>query len=408
MILFWLLISFLTLIALGFLLFPLMRNSRKPVVTHTQLQVAHYREQLADLDSQLKNAVISVEAYEQSHHELEQALLANVSPEINSQKTVNPSLAFGLLLILPIVAVCLYLHWGSSRSLALAMVEKKQAAQVKQVVQQLGSAENVINALKAKLQQNPDSAQGWYLLGKLYLSQQQFSNAVAAFAKANSLQANNPDILVNYASSLFFSHKETLPSSAEKLLQQALKLQPANVDALNLTAIAAFREKRYQIAVDNWQKILSQLPANSSDAQNIAIMNAQAQQHLKGGHIGPPLQLNSAIKIPVHVTLAANFKNQFQPNDTLFIYAKAVSGPPMPLAVVRKQVKDLPLTITLSAANVMLPNLKLENFKQVKIFARISKSGQVMPQAGDLQGESGVVSIKKQKRISILIDKFVS
>lgn len=392
----------MTLFALTFILIPLLHVKKTPLVSRKQLHVSLYKDRLQSLDEQFKNSAITLEDYSQSKQELDISLLDDI-PEQETEIINHDSsrgLAAILVVILPIAAIFLYWHWGSSQQVTRWLQAKRQAAVVQTEIHQLGSVANIIAALQLRLQQTPNSATGWYLLGKLYFSQQQYQNAVDALAKANQIKPNDPKILLQYAESLFFMNNRTVNPPTKFILQQLLQVSPGNVNAINLLALGAYRSGDYQTAIQNWQQLLPQFPQNSADAKNLLAMIAMAQQKL-GHH-------QAIINLSVSVNLAKNLEQKVAPDETVFIYAKAVSGPPMPLAVVRKQVKDLPITVTLNQNAAMLPSMSLANFKTVKIIARISKSGQAIPQSGDLEGESGVVDTQQHKGIiDIEIDRVV-
>lgn len=403
MIIFYLLLVLFTLIALAFVLTPLLHASKKKSLQPTQLSVTLYREQLQNLDEQLKKNEILLEDYQLSREELEQSLLDETSANeiyVAEKKSPNYLTAIVLLIILPAAAILLYLHWGNSQSFFKWRIANQQAAQIKADMAAYGSTQNIIHALQEKLQENPDSAKGWYLLGRLYMSQQQPQQAVQAFAKANHLQPDDIQIMQNYAASLFFANHEKLDTQSRQLLQKVMALQTDNLDAMNLYALGAYRDSDYQTAIQYWEKLLSLVPQQSDASKELLAMIAQAQQQLAAK--------SSPIKIQVQVSLAKALQNKVNPNDIVFIYAKALNGPPMPLAVVRQQVRDLPTTIVLTPADAMISTASLANYSQIRILARISKSGQVMPQTGDLQGESQIVNVHSKKPVVIVIKDMIN
>lgn len=400
MTLFWLLIFSLTILALGFILIPLLRISRRNQINPTKLQISLYREQLQNLKIQFKKNEISAGDFKQSKQELEGSLLDHAN-EMSSPLQIRSSYTTALLFIFlfPAIALLFYLHWGNSAALSQWLYVKQHKAQINAEITKLGSTQNIIKAMQARLQQEPSSIKGWYLLGKLYFSQRQFSNAASAFAKAYVLQPNNPEIMQYYAESLFFNNQAQLNTQIKGLLNKVLVLQPMNPDAINLYAIGSYRAGDYQNAVTYWEKLLPLFPLDSTDGKTLLMMIAQAQKHLSA--VALP------IKISIKVILAEKLIAAVNPDETLFIYAKAVSGPVMPLAVIRKQVKDLPLVTLLTPADAMVSAVTLANFQQVKVFARISKSGQVMPQAGDLQGESGIIDVRQKRPVVVVINQIM-
>ena len=291
-----------------------------------------------------------------------------------------------LLVALPVLALGLYLHWGSSEQLSLYYQQQHNKQAVDKTLQQLGSPQQVIEQLEMQLQAHPD-AKGWYLLGRLYMSQSLFPQAVEAFAKANQLKPNDTQTLLQYAEAQFLA-QHNLSTQAKALIEKVLAQQPDNAEAANILAIAAYQQGDYQQAIDRWEHLLTRFPAESDDGKKLLEAIARAQAALK-----EMPQQAVKIQIPVRVELAKGLLKQMDLNDTVFIYAQAAQGPKMPLAIIRKQVKDLPLTVTLDETMAMLPEMTLDTFKEVRIMARVSQSGQALPQPGDWVGETNVFTI---------------
>lgn len=298
-----------------------------------------------------------------------------------------------------IAAIGLYLHWGSSQQLSAYYQSQKQAQLVQQEIKKIGSPQQVIAKLEERLQQQPD-AKGWYLLGRLYFSQGQLKEAISAYDNAKQLQPSDPKILLAYTEALFL-RDNALSQQAKQMLEHVLVKQPDNPEALNILAIAAYQQGDYQQAINVWEQLLVRFPANTEDGKKLLEAIAKAQAGLQ-----QQVQHQANIKIPVRVTIANNVSKQVAPDDTVFIYVQAAHGPKMPLAILRKQVKDLPLNVTLDESMAMMPALKLSNFKEVRIVARISKSGQAAPQPGDWFAESAVFKVDKvPKNIVITIQR---
>lgn len=196
---------------------------------------------------------------------------------------LSKNLRFGtivfLLLILPTLAIVFYFWWGSSSSLSALYTAQKQAIAAQKFRNAMGTPQQVIEVLKKHLDQDPYSAEGWYLLGRLYLSQQQFDKAVAAFASANDLQPNKPTILFQYAQALYFK-QQSLKGKPTELLLEVLRLDPKNDLAINLLAVAAFQIGNFQQAIDYWERLLPKYAPQSPDGQALLQAIAKAQSAL--------------------------------------------------------------------------------------------------------------------------------
>lgn len=310
---------------------------------------------------------------------------------------------FGFLLIsilLPIFTIGFYYSKGAFPSLQHHWAMQEQEKQAKKELAQLGSTENVIANMKMRLAENPDSSEGWYLLGRLYMVQQDYNNALSALKHAKQLAPTQTNILSSYAESSYFLHHQHLDSESKSILIQITSTDPQQFNAMNLLAIDAYQNKQYNEALQYWQKILQQLPPQSQDARMIHAMMQRALTH---GHTDKP-----TVVLHISVTMSNEIKSKVTPNDKVFIYAQAVSGPAMPLAVVQVTVKDLPINITLDESMAMVPDFNLTKFQFVKIVARISKSGQAIAQTGDWQGISGIINTKqKQGSIHLLINSAI-
>jgi cytochrome c-type biogenesis protein CcmH len=204
-------------------------------------------------------------------------------------------------------------------------------------------------------------------------------------------------VLADLADVLAMVHGRSLEGEPEKLVLRALELDPNHLKALALAGTAAYERKDFNAAAAYWQRMLPHLEAGSEDARAVQ-SNIDEAKSLAGA---PPAQ---ALK--GSVSLSAKLKGKASPDDTVFVFARALDGPPAPLAVLRKQVRDLPLQFALDDSMAMSPALRLSSFQKVTITARISKSGSVQPAPGDLQGASKPVA-NNASGVSVVIDSEV-
>ncbi len=384
-ILFWLIIAALVLLALGLLILPIWRQKSVLSVSHSQDNIAIARQRLAELKQQLVDAEISQSQYDQYYLELQQSLNDDLSSasDMPAQQGKGRWVIWLLLLLVPAVSVPLYLNLGDSLALEKAQLQQNAT-----------EIHDKIPGLIAHLQQNPSDLQGWLMLGKSYVFLQDYPKAAQVFAKLYQLQPDNLEVILNYADNLAMSRDGQLAGEPAALIEKALILEPNNNEALWLAGMAKMEAGDYQQALNYWQKLANQLPADAEGLGQVQAMIAEATA-----------QANTPkTEIAVKVTLDATLKAQA--NQTLFVYAQAVTGPKMPLAIVRKQVGDLPLSINLNDSMAMQPNLHLADFKQLKIIARISKTGDASTQKGDLIG-STEISLPISQAVSITINQAV-
>jgi cytochrome c-type biogenesis protein CcmH len=384
-ILFWLIIAALVLLALGLLILPIWRQKTELSVSHSQDNIAIARQRLAELKQQLVDAEISQSQYDQYYLELQQSLNDDLSSasDMPAQQGKGRWVIWLLLLLVPAVSVPLYLNLGDTLALEKAQLQQNAT-----------EIHDKIPGLIAHLQQNPSDLQGWLMLGKSYVFLQDYPKAAQVFAKLYQLQPENLEVILNYADNLAMSRDGQLAGEPAALIEKALTLEPNNNEALWLAGMAKMELGDYQQALNYWQKLANQLPADAEGLGQVQAMIAEATA-----------QANTPkTEIAVKVTLDATLKAEA--NQTLFVYAQAVTGPKMPLAIVRKQVSDLPLSINLNDSMAMQPNLHLADFKQLKIIARISKTGDASTQKGDLIG-STEISLPISQPVSITINQSV-
>ncbi len=274
----------------------------------------------------------------------------------------------------------------------------------------------MIKALSARLEQNPNDGKGWAMLARSYAVMGRYNEAVPAYEKAVNLIPNDPVLLVDYADILGVVNGKNLQGKPTELIQKALLLDGTNAKGLNLMGTAAFQAGEYIHAVSYWEKLLQLLPPDSPTAKQVSasISNARAQAGI-GETAGQALSLPSpgeressggGAQISGEVRLSPALAGKVAPTDTVFVFAKAMSGSPMPIAVIRAQVKDLPQKFTLNDTMAMMPSMKLSNFQEVAVGAKISKSGNATPQSGDLRGEVSAVKVGTNN-VQLVIDKIV-
>lgn len=328
------------------------------------------------------------------------AALAFVLPTLLHGRARTVTVAIALLL--PVSAILLYRLVGTPQAL-----QPTAAAAPQQTMEQ------AIAGLAAKLQQSPDDVDGWSLLGRAYEAMQRFADARDALAHAHALAPNNADIAVAYAEALALSSdSRRIEGEPRSLIEAALKKSPGNERGLWLLGIGDYQQGRYDAAIANWQHLLGVLPKDSDIAPSVREQIAQAEGARDGR--APAKQETVATDAPasnprlqVEVALDTKLRDKLGANDIVFVYAKAASGPPMPLAVQRVPASKLPFTVTLTDGMGMLPNMQLSQFPQVVVGARVSKSGDAIAKSGDLQTQSAPLPVSTTTPIKLNIDQIV-
>lgn len=417
MTLFWIVCAVLLVVALMFVVWPLLRKAAQSNdVLRDAANLEILRDQAAELEADLRNGLLTQEAYEQGKRELQARLLDEVSTTATPAKLPrNPAkvLAVILAVLLPFGSVLLYLKIGNTK--ALLPQEQHAVADGFGVIR----SEAALQELEKKMEKLPENPDGWLLLARSYSELKRFPDAVRAYQQLVKLVPNEAQIWTDYADAYAMSNDQTLKGEPTKFLNKALELDPNNTTALALAGSAAMERGDYVAAVTHWQKLVDLLPPDYPDVQMIHDGIKQAKEFLamqKGGKqmlaqlpaAKEPAKAaaNPVTAITGKVSLSAALAGKVSPTDTVFILARAAEGPKMPLAVLRKQVKDLPLEFKLDDSMAMQPQLKLSGFDQVVVVARVSKSGTPMAQPGDLQGTAGTVK-PGAKGLNIVIDSAV-
>jgi cytochrome c-type biogenesis protein CcmH len=258
----------------------------------------------------------------------------------------------------------------------------------------------MVEKLAERLKAQPDDADGWSMLGRTYSVLGRHDDALKAYQKAMNLRKDDATLVADYADALAVNNNRTLDGEPMKYVERALKLEPTNLKALFLAGTHAFDKKDYAGAVKFWEKAAKSAPPENAFVQQIQPALAEARQ--LAGLPAAPLPLDGAAKQPAAagkgsvsgtVTLASALAKQASPDDTVFVFARPAEGSRMPLAILRKQVKDLPLQFTLDDSMAMSPANALSGASKVIVGARISRSGNAMPQPGDLTGQTATVSV---------------
>ena len=393
---FWLAAGLLLLVALSFLLIPVLRGRRaQREEDRTALNVALYQERVAELQAQQAEGVLDAAQMDSGRAEAARELLADTegvaAPRVSKLGKPLPLLA---AVLVPVLGLGLYLHFGAADKVELT----REFAQAPQ------SMEEMTRRLERAVAAQPDSAEGLYFLGRTYMAQDRPADAAKMFERAANLAGRQPELLGQWAQAQYFADGKKWSDKIQALTDEALKADPKEVTSLGLLGIAAFEGERYQQAIDYWNRLLAQLPEDdkSREALQGGINRASERLEASGGKVAAAPAAKVAALLKVRVDLASELKGKVQPGDSVFIFARAVSGPPAPLAAKRLTVADLPVTVELGDADAMMPQLKLSNFPEVQLVARISRAGQ--PTAGEWVGRSGPLASSTTAPQTLTID----
>jgi len=420
MTLFWIICAALLLVAILFVAVPLWKkSSHNNDVLRDAANLGILRDQSAELEVDLHNGLLTQEAYDQGMRELQARLLEEVKtleqPAIKAPRNPAKMLAMALAVSLPLFTVPLYLAIGNTKAFL------PQDQQSSAVGDGIVRTEEELQDLVERLNDKPEDPNGWYKLALSYIEMKRYEEGAKAYGELVKLVPDDAQLWANYADVYAMAHGRTLQGAeVTKMLEQALALDPNNITALALTGSAGMERGDYVVALTNWQKLYGFLQPGSQDAQRFKVSIQRARDLLAAQPGGKkklaqlpfneaPQQMavSPAAAVSGKVTLSKALADKVSPDDTVFILARAAQGPPMPLAVFRKQVKDLPMDFTLDDSMAMRPEMKLSGFPQVVVVARVSKSGQGgKAQPGDLEGKSAAIKPGTQG-LNIVIDTVV-
>ena len=393
---FWLAAGLLLLIALSFILIPVLRARRaQREEDRTALNVALYQERVAELQAQHEEGVLTVEQLETGRAEAARELLADTEGAApGRESTLGKTLPILAAIMVPVLGLGLYLHYGASDKVQLTQ-EFSQPPQ---------SLEEMVTRLERAAAAQPDSAEGLYFLGRAYMAQNRPADAAKVFERTVALAGRQPELLGQWAQAQYFADDKKWSDKTQALTDEALKADPKEVTSLGLLGIAAFEAKRYEEAIGYWQRLMNELPEGdqSRAALEGGIAKAREQLLASGGQVQAAPATKAQASIKVSVDLADALKDKVLPGDSVFIFARAVSGPPAPLAVKRVTVADLPITVELGDVDAMMPQLKLSNFPEVQLVARVSRAGQ--PTAGEWAGRSKPLPSSTKELQQLVID----
>ena len=307
-------------------------------------------------------------------------------------------------LVVLILMLVLYLQFGLP--VALQQVAPPLASESSHATSQEQISDRAA-ALADRLKDKPDDVEGWRMLARSYITLGRYVEAAEAYSQLVRLNPENAGLLADYADTMAMSMNKSLLGEPQKLIAKALALDPKNIKALALSASASYQARDYAAAVSQWRKILVLVPPESEvarstmssigEAQNLAEQSSKAALPKPSGGSSMPAKAligqagsgsSGNTEVSGTVQLDAGLRSKVVDTDTVFIFVRAVEGPGFPLAVLRKQVRELPTKFELGDRMGVEPHAKISAYSFVIVGARVSRSGNASPGVGDLEGQS--------------------
>jgi cytochrome c-type biogenesis protein CcmI len=387
---FYVFVVLLTLFALILAALPWLKsrkNKHRDVLSNTLL----IKQRIGELAREQNEGLLSDQDRKQSETELKLALLDEVRDETEGQSTVTIPLVVGFLLS---IAVAGGVYFQANQ---IQQVNDWQAAierlpdLAKRIVTegdktiQAKDLEDFALGLRSKLSENPDDATGWMLLGRVFSSVNRFDSAIQAFNKSLQISPNSTATLISYSQALMMQGQESSIQQAKLVLQNLLRLEPDNSNAMGMLAVVAAKLGDKQLAIQNWQSLKSFVDESDPNYrlinQRIAELGMEENSQILPQESAPTV-------ITINIDLDGMLEGKLPENGYLFVFAQDASGAVrMPAAVVKSQLSELPISIELSDANAMMPTYKLSQLTEARLVARISVDEDVAKAAGELQGE---------------------
>ena len=413
----------LALCVAGVMVWVLLRQG--PVVTsasQSQANVKVYREQILDLDREHANGHLSDAEWQQSRDELSVRLLQDTAVEDEPHViTQAPSwrTAVVIALLFPMSALTLYIWLGAPEALSPVPTSASASAAAETEQAAPPNLDQIAASLANKLQSDPNNLEGWVLLGRTYRSMGNLDAALSAFDRAFKLSADD-ELMLARAEVLAAKNQGRFDGEPWRVIREVLQRDPQNYAALLLAGSASYADNHYADALEFWQRARLRLTADHPDVPNLVEAMSTVQAKLKSpvnpsstpaaqgtpapGSAAPATApaaaqataaggAASGLNVSGQVRLSAALKSQTSPQDVVFVYAIPANGERMPLALLKTTVAQLPLNFTLDDSSAMLPDRKLSGASQVLVKARISKSGNAIPQSGDWEGSLGPVKV---------------
>ena len=408
---FWALALALVLATLAALVVPLLRTrARREGPAPDDAAAAVYRDQKRQLDADFAAGAIGEEERAAAEAEIVARLGAELSaapqPDAAEAGRAPWIVAIAIVAIVPAAALVAYLAVGNPQALDAGAARKRMTEP-----EVLSMVERLAQRMKA----DPSDPQGWLLLGRSWSALQRYQESADAYAEAVKRMPGNADALADWADALAMAQGRKLAGKPTEIIGQALAADPTHPKSLALAASAAMERGDDKAAVRYWQALLAVVPSGSEDAQGIAATIAQlggSPSPAPLSSAGAPLSSSSAppssaaarpaprpsaaapaaSRITGRVEVAPALASRIPPDATLFVYARAAQGPRMPLAIVRRTARELPLEFALDDSMAMAPGATISSAREVVVEARVSASGSATAASGDLSGVSATVA----------------
>ena len=406
----------LLLIALILILLPLLRSvsTGGPSGREVNLQLARHR--LIELESDVASGRLDAADYPNARSELERSLLSDIGDDVAHEPPSRRALPTAVFigLIFPFAAAGLYLMFGTPEVLKADYTHAPSPKTISE--EKLPPVAVLIEQLEKKVTQNPNDLRGLLLLTNAYMSLRRYADAVPLFERWLELDANNADLLARYADALAMANNGDLTGKPTALLQRALQINPNQIQALWLAAMAADEQHDLSAALVHLTHLQGLVVDNKEAHQEVTAMIASARSRAatSGITLSPTSSIDTALnpsepppRLSILVELDPAVEQKVNTTDTLFVYARPISGSKMPIAITRRRAVEFPLRVILDDSLAIMPSQKLSDVEQVEIVARISRTGNAMPTRGDVIGVTRPVTVNTVDTVTVTLSDVI-
>jgi len=432
---FWLLMILMLLLAIGLLVYPLLRMRENTSIAYKDSNLRINDEKIKELDVDLQEGRIDHDSYKLAREELDRELLIDIPLE-NQQTAAqhytgsvkrHPALALMIAVFVPMMALLLYLELGMHSASEESFIAEQSQPQSQE--KEMPSVEEMTRTLEAKIEKEGGTVQEWTMLGRAQKYLGKYELAAKAFAVALEKDSSNAKLMLESAEMIALTNKQTFIPEARDLVLKAYALEPGNPNALWFAGVAEYQHGNYRQAIEHLTTLLP-LAAGEEDVMSsiISIVTKSREQLIAKGEEVPELSallgieakaaavvlpddqtvmVASGTRLQVAVDISADVREKFTANDVIFVYAKAKQGPRMTLAAQRMTLAELPAEIILDDSMAMVEGMNLSAFEQLVVSARVTKSGSAIAQSGDYIGRIDVDSNTANAPLNIIIDTVV-
>lgn len=423
---FWVVVAVLAILAAACVLVPLWLHRPQAGLSREEINTCVFRDRLSDLDAELEERKIDAAQYQAMRAELERTLLDDV-PREDTRHRQSGGLrlaATAAAASAPLLAIGYYYtssyrgeaaEWMALQSRFSAAVERAVHDPGKLPQEALAALPDFTRALQAMvLREGMDDPDSLFLLGIGLVQLQRPEQALAVLDRALQLAPQRTDVMLGYAQASLLANDGKLDHASAQLLHAVLQREPDHPRALMMLGFGASNAGDYEAALRAWRALLANLEPDGETARLLRENVARAERALTvasgDGESAADTGAADAGKasIAVSVEVASELESRVGPEDVLFVFAKAVNGPPMPLAAVRQRAQGFPVQVVLDDGQAMIASMKLSDFRDVVVGARISRTGGAVAKPGDLEGLSETLSLADGPLpVALTIDRIV-